>query len=902
MRLHAPLYALLLAAGAANADQTYHFEIRSSTLDAALKEFAAQSGLQVAYFTNIAAGRTAPTLSGTYTAEEALNALLSTSGLTFERIDAHTVAIRSPERRTTSAAAGGQWDDIAQRGDAPAQSFRLARAQARAEEPRRTQDAAPPLAREVISEVIVTGTHIRGVQNDTVPVMTFDREYIERSGYSNMMQLVESLPMQFKGGSAGATEAAPFGGAANWGQNLTRGTGFNLHGLGSVSTLTLVNGRRVAPSGQGQFVDVSTIPLAAVERIEILTDGASAIYGADAVAGVVNIILRRDFDGAETGLQFGTTTQGGHDEYRVSQTTGSAWSSGNALLVAELYKRSELDVGDRDFLSRDNMVSPTYLLPKRKMANALFNLEQDLPGKFDLSATALYSYEEVISASSTDGTVLDTQTPHTNKWSASLGLGYMPTSDWRISLDGTIARVYTNTDFNFVDLGTGQSLSSVQDYKDKFDTWTMDLKGDGPLFELPAGTVRLALGASYRDDDVRSTRTRLIPATGFEIRAIDSRHVTSFFGELYVPIVGERQNLPWARRIDLSIAGRYDDYSDFGSTTNPKYGLVWSPIDSLDLRASMSRSFRAPTVAEKALAQRGQQISTEEVTAPDGNGLVPILSLLGSDELVAEESDNKAFGFTFRPRALPGLELSVNYFDIDYTNRISSPPFVLDLLSRRDEWGELIVDLGSDAEAQAVLDHYLAQGWFYIDWVGTGVTGVRHVIDFRQKNAARTQMSGVDLTAAYHFRSGESSFNFDLNVTHLREILTSLTATTTAFDQIDTYNEPLDWRARVLGSWMRGGMSTTVSVNYADDYINNSFGDNRPIASWTTVDLNLSYDFDGRTESSFLDGSKLSLGIINVFDKDPPRASTPFFFDVGFDVFNADALGRLVTVRYNKRW
>ncbi|HEX7113806.1 MAG TPA: TonB-dependent receptor [Steroidobacter sp.] len=898
MKLHAALYALLLAAGVASADETYRFDIRSSTLDAALKEFAAQSGLQVAYFTRIAAGRTAPALSGTYTAEEALKALLSTSGLTFERIDAHTVAIRGPERRTTSATAGGQWDDTA---ETPAQSFRLARAQAQAEAPTRTQDAEPPLTRDLISEVIVTGTHIRGVQNDTVPVMTFDREYIERSGYANTMQLVESLPMQFKGGSAGATEAAPFGGAANWGQNLTRGTGFNLHGLGSVATLTLVNGRRIAPSGQGQFVDVSTIPLAAVERIEILTDGASAIYGADAVAGVVNIILRRDFDGAETGLQLGTTTQGGHDEYRVSQTTGSTWSSGNALLVAELYKRGELDVGDRDFLSKTNFVSPTYLLPKRKMANALFNLEQDLPGKFDLSATALYSYEEV-SIASADSTSLQTQTPHTNKWSASFGLGYMPTSHWRISLDGTIARVHTNTDFNYVDFTTGESGSSVQDYNDRFDTWTMDLKGDGPLFELPAGTVRLALGASYRDDDVKSTRTRLNPPTGFEVRAIDSRHVTAFFGELYLPIVGERQSLPWAKRIDLSIAGRYDDYSDFGSTTNPKYGLVWSPIDSLDLRASVSRSFRAPSVAEKALVHRTQQISIEEFEAPDGHGLVPVLELIGSDELVAEESDNKAFGFTFRPHALPGFELSVNYFDIDYTNRISSPPYVLDLLSMRDVWGELIVDLESDAEAQAVLDQYLAQGWLYIDFTGNGVTGVRHVVDFRQKNAARTRMSGVDLTAAYHFRSGENSFNFDLNVTHLREILTSLLSTTTPFDEIDTYNQPLDWRGRVLGSWMRGGLSTTVAVNYADDYINNTFGDNRPIASWTTVDFNLSYDFDGRTESSFLDGSKLSLGIVNVFDKDPPRASAPFFFDVGFDVFNADALGRLVTVRYNKRW
>lgn len=901
MKVRAPLYSLLLMAGVACADPTYHFDIRSASLDDALKEFASQSGLQIAYFTRIAAGRTATPVSGTYTAEEALRTLLHASGLRFERIDKQTVAIRGAEG-TTSATAGGQWDSIAMRDSAKGRSLRLARADAQDEAPARAGDTPPSLEREVISEVLVTGTHIRGVENDTVPVLTFDREYIERSGYSNMMQFIESLPLQFKGGPAGATEAAPFGGAANMGQNLSRGTGINLHGLGSVSTLTLLNGRRVAPSGQGQFIDVSTIPLAAVERIEILTDGASAIYGADAVAGVVNILLRKDFDGAETGLQYGATTQGDMDEQRLSQLFGQSWSSGNALLVAELYKRDPLDAADRDFLVEAGAVSPTYLLPKRRLGSMVFNLEQRLPTNFDFSSNVLYSYEEVLSMVTEDGTILDFSQPTTNKWSASMGLGYMPTPDWRISLDGTFARVATKTAFEVEDTATGEQFAIISDYHDRYRTWTLDLKGDGPLFDLPAGPVRLAVGASYRSDDVRSTRMRLIPFTRFEVRAIDARDVTSFFGELYVPVVGERQNFSWAKRIELSIAGRHDDYSDFGSTTNPKFGLVWSPIDSLDLRASVSSSFRAPTVAEKALASRGQQISPEEVTAPDGVGTALTFSLLGSAELTAEESDNKAFGLTFRPKSLAGLELTLNYFDIDYTNRIGSPPFNLDLLSRRDEYGELITEIGSDAEAQAFLDALIAQDWLFIDFIGTGAAGVRYVVDFRQKNAARSQVSGFDLGAAYGFAAGANAFRFDLNVTHLQEILTSLTSTTTTFDQIDTYNQPLDWRGRMLASWQRGGMTTSLAVNHADDYINGSFGDDRPVASWTTVDFNLAYDFSGRTRSSLLDGSKLSLSISNLLDEDPPRAPTPFFFDIGFDVFNADALGRFVTLRYNKQW
>jgi len=882
MKLRAALYALLLVTGVACADPTFDFDFRSSSLDAALKEFASQSGLQIAYFTRIAAGRKATPVSGTYTAEEALQTLLRSTGLTFERIDAQTVAIRDADRRN-SPSTGGQWDPPVE-GSAHG------------------EDTAATQRRDVISEIVVTGTHIRGVENDTVPVMAFDRQYIERSGYTNMTQFIEALPLQFKGGPAGATEAAPFGAAANFGQNLSRGTGFNLHGLGSVSTLTLVNGRRIAPSGQGQFVDVSTIPLAAVERVEILTDGASAIYGADAVAGVVNILLRKDFDGAESGIQYGAATQGGLDEQRLSQLVGHAWSSGNALVVAELYKRDPLDAGDRDFLVDAGAVSPTYLLPKRKMGSLVFNLDQRLPGNFDFSSNVLYSYEEVATMDADDGSIRDFMTPTTNKWSASLGLGYMPTADWRISLDGTLARVETKTDFTVEDAATGDPLLIVRDYNDRYHTWTLDLKGDGPLFDLPGGTVRLALGASYRSDQVNSTRTRLIPVTRFEVRAIDAREVKALFGELYVPVVGPRQNFSWAKRIELSLAGRYDDYSDFGSTTNPRYGLVWSPIDSLDLRASISSSFRAPTVAEKSIATRGQQISTDAITAPDGVGEALIFDLLGSDELTAEEADSKAFGVTFRPKSLPGLELSVNYFDIDYTNRIGSPPFDLDLLSRRDEFGDLVTEIGSDAQAQAFLDSLIEQGWLYIDFVGSGAAGVRYVVDFRQKNAARSQVSGFDFAAGYGFTAGADSFHFDLNATHLRELLTSLTSSSKTFDQIDTYNQPLDWRGRLLGTWQHGGMNTSVAVNYSDDYINPSFGDDRPIGSWTTVDFNLGYDFTGRTQSRFLDGSKLSLSVSNVFDKDPPRASTPFFFDIGFDVFNADATGRFVALRYNKQW
>ncbi len=140
---------------------------------------------------------------------------------------------------------------------------------------------------------------------------------------------------------------------------------------------------------------MSTIPLSAVDRIEILTDGASAIYGADAVAGVVNIILRKNFQGAESGVEYGTASDGTVDEQRLTQTLGTSWDSGNALWVGEFYHRDPLNTRDRDYIMQAGSEAPIYLLPRRMLGTMLFELNQKLTDKLDLSSTLLYSYEDV---------------------------------------------------------------------------------------------------------------------------------------------------------------------------------------------------------------------------------------------------------------------------------------------------------------------------------------------------------------------------------------------------------------------------------------------------------------------------------------------------------------------------
>lgn len=886
--------------------------IASEAMGDALNEFGQQSGLHVVLFSALGAGLVAPKLEGKFTAGEALGRLLANSGLHYKFIDSSTVAVlgkndQALESKWTNGEEPAQLR-VAQSDDPAARSLgggllRLARGDSggQADTTRDPQDIGTTTSKErktqgegnpELEEVVVTGSHIRGVRNDTSPVMEIDHEYIERSGYSNMMQLAGSLPVNFTGGVSGASETAFFG-ATQFSQNLNRGTGFNLRGLGSASTLTLINGRRVAPSAEGQFVDISNIPLAAVDHVEIVTDGASAIYGADAVAGVVNIVLRRDFKGFETNLHLGGASRGGTTETELAQTYGTSWSRGNAVVTVDLHQRDPLDGRDRSFI-RDTGGAPdggpTYILPKRRAGTLIFNLNQELSDRFDFTSNILYSYERVSQSQMfTDNSIL-TSDPATSQGSALFALGYKPFRDWRFELNGSFSRAATNTDLTNVDVTTGEVLFLIDNYYDRFNVWSGDLRGDGSLFDLPGGTVKLAVGTTYRHDSLNSTRDRVVPARGFQVRARDKRNVSSAYAELFVPIVGEGQGIRGARRIELSLAGRYDRYSDFGSTSNPKFGLVWSPVEKLDVRATYGTSFRAPTVAEKALGSRGEAIFTDVLDGPAG-GQVPLFFLLGSAKLTAEKSRDQAIGLTFRP--WPGAELSFNYFDIDYRGRISQPPFEEDALLNRNKFGSLIADLADDAAAQAFLDQRLAAGDLYNDFAGTGATGVRYVFDLRQKNAARTRTSGYDVTTSYSMPVAADTVDLGLNLTHTNKILNSLTATTTTFDEVNTFQQPLKTRVRGTATWLHGRWNSTAAVNYSNSYTDNAVAPNLHVKAWTTVDLNLGYEFANRC--------KAFLTATNLFDKDPPFAPDPLF-GMGYDVANGDPLGRFLSARISKQW
>ncbi len=203
----------------------------------------------------------------------------------------------------------------------------------------------PDLKPVALRPVEVTGSLISGVRSAIAPLVFLRRAELDRAAYPNVQQALYALPLV---SLEGPREDL---GVDN---NVQYGAGINLRGLGTGATLVLVNGRRQPLGGlTGDFVDVSTIPWSAVRRIEVLPDGASALYGADAVAGVVNIIMRDNFTGAQSVVRYGTAV-GGRAEWMMAQLFGARWSSGHAMMDYEYSDARPLAAAARAYAANAN--------------------------------------------------------------------------------------------------------------------------------------------------------------------------------------------------------------------------------------------------------------------------------------------------------------------------------------------------------------------------------------------------------------------------------------------------------------------------------------------------------------------------------------------------------------------
>jgi iron complex outermembrane receptor protein len=319
------------------------FDIAAQPMPQALKRFAAQAHLQLLFDYKAVEALKTSAVRGRFEARDALGMLLRGTGLTFQQVNDHTIAIKtskttSDEQAAPAAPSGETQDRI------PVPGVRVAQVdQGQTPSPSTVENPDEQTSKKrpiQLEEVIVTGSRIpvvdgRGPQD----VKIYTQEQIEQSGQTTLANFFNTL-----------AEVSTSSGENGY-QTRNGQTTVQLRGLPIGTTLVLIDGHRVETSGRnGTFFDLNTIPLAAVARIEIIPEGSSAIYGSDAIGGVVNIILKHSLDDLEVHASYGSAPD--LDEYSADVAWGHKWSRGSITATGSYYTRPDaLTTDDRSLTS-----------------------------------------------------------------------------------------------------------------------------------------------------------------------------------------------------------------------------------------------------------------------------------------------------------------------------------------------------------------------------------------------------------------------------------------------------------------------------------------------------------------------------------------------------------------------
>ena len=826
-----------LALAGAAAAQTRDFDVPAGDLKAALDSYARQAGVEVIYRVEDVRGAKTKGVHGALSAREALADILQGTGF----------AVRQDQSGALAVVRGN--------GD----------------------ESGPGPTK--VGEVVVTGTHIRGVPPSS-PVIEIQRTDIDRSGATDVGDLLRTLPQNFGGGNSPllTTVVAP-------GQpgEISGGSAPNLRGLGGGSTLTLLDGHRL-PEDFAGAVDITPIPLGALQRVDVLTDGASATYGSDAVAGVVNFILRKDFDGLETSAEVGGATQGGAFEQRFEGLFGKTWESGNALIDYEYQNQTEVSASQRTYTQ--SAENPYTLIPAFNRSSVFAAVNQNITPDISLFVEGLYSTRQTNNSVTAYGFTSIDRFALSNYW-VTVGANANLPDNWKASLAGSFAQQDNKT-------GDDQYIASpYSTFSQEHlvgQTASGEIEADGPLFTLPTGDVLLALGAGVR----RETFSYLILDPGDTIAEADgARHIEYAFGEMQIPLVAPSDRLG-LNRLDLNISGRIEHYSDFGSNAVPKVGLVYVAAPELTFKGSWGKSFRAPTLDNITGPQEiAEEIMTDPL-APGGSSAV-LERLGGNPDLRPETAQTFNLSVNYAPEWLGGWKFTGSYFNIDYTNRIGSIPDPFGALSNPAD--ATFVTRNPSAALQQQLLAEATGGFFDETTMSYNPADIAAIVDGRPLNISKQTIDGVDFQVVYaqHFDPGQ--LDLALNGTYLN-LSQQLTPTSPSQELAGTTYNPPRFRMRAQGTWTQGAWATTATVNYQAAEKDHYAAGDPSVSPWTTLDFQISY----AAPSGPLAGLRAALSVINLFDAKPPFVPSYFYPGLNYDPTNATPLGRFVSLRLIKKW
>lgn len=836
-------------------------------------------------------------------------------------------------------------------------------------------------------DIVVTGTLLRGIAPVGSATVGLSNQAIEASGVVSTNDLLARIP-----------QISGFGQKSTAGTNLTgnnaTGMGVNQYfqttppnlrdllangAIGSTVTLILLDGHRIVPVGTGANApDPDVIPPSALERVEVVLDGGSSLYGSDAIGGVINFITRKKYDGVGVRANYGFAD--GYYAYDLSAIVGKAWDGGSAYISYNYTKSDSLFGSEREVIkaidwntgiptgrvcapANVNVGTRTYAMPNLTLGtinpcdvtddqaaipaeerhSVLASFNQDLSDWFNFDVKAFYTKRNIhgnggqIFPNGTTVTIRPTNPYYRNLPGADAGaaqtvnFNYAPVvgtrynvrnsqivewgitpqinielgGRWQLRLMGNYGwseSQYRNQDVNIAlqtQYANGTTTATAIDYYNIANPANAALIAnvlnwqdygfarsalgnaraivDGPLVALPGGEIRIAAGAEYTHEDYKVRGAQGLTVKNGEGTLpfrFKSRHIEAVFGEVFIPVFGEENATPGFHALNLSGSVRHDRYSDFGSTTNPKLGVTYSPFAGIQFRGSWAKSFNAPTLANQLASASNSITATNSFIVVPPNSPAPPsgvynLTLLGSlPGLKPQTGKSWSIGMDILPELIDGFRFTVNYYHVEFKGQLARPP-VFDarlMFSQYVQYTDLAVtedDVRAAASqvvnGQAIINQFLP--------FGAGKPVIYEILDYRLRNLGTSKLSGIDFSLGYQKEVGFGSIDFALDGNYKLD-------RTFAGNGVDFTPFDLDLESRLKFAATLGAnidkLRAEARWNHIAGYdvLRVASQPQDKVRSSNTIDLYFRYDLAGLLKTKSL---SLSMNVDNVFDQDPPE-------------------------------
>lgn len=767
--------------------------------------------------------------------------------------------------------------------------------------------AAPPLqAQEMLAantsseptlkiaeEIIVTGTRRTGMAaaDSPAPIQLLDAGTLEKVGQPDLVQALAQNVPSFSAQAFGGDTAA-----------LTLSA--KLRGLSPNHALVLINGKRrhttanlAVLSGAyqgGAAADLNFIPVAAIKRIEVLQDGAAAQYGTDAIAGVVNIILKDSDAGGQVGANTGGYFDGGGDTYDATGNIGLGWGDGTFLnLTTEMksHDRSERGGIDPRVVDPGNLASMPQLRDapgypyvnmiqgdaEYRLSVATFNAGVDVGESAQFYSFGSYGRKH---AKAYENYRMPDRLPDLyplgfnpqeeskeQDYGVTAGLKGAAFGEWRWDLATTYGKddveintinsgnvsLYNDTGYTPTDFHAGDFIATQ---------WTTNFDMSREFEVGMAGPLNVAFGLERREETYEikpgdeysryKEGSQSYPGFALTDAGKHSRdNIAVYVDFAFSPV----------EKLQLDVAGRYEDFSDFGDATVGKLTGRYDFTEQFAMRSTLSTGFRAPTLAEEYYSATNVSPSSAFVQLPPNSAAA---ALIGVKPLEAEKSTNVSIGLVMRPA--DGVIVTLDAYQIEIDDRVVGS-------------GSLYGLLDGTVVSPAVTAAIAANGNVLDPSVDTtGITVFSNGLDTRTQGAELVVAFGSDFDTLGTVDWSIAANYSDTEVTRIKEAPAQL-APQSLFDKEAISNLETafpEYRVVLGATWSLDKFSATLRETVYGEASNFESRDGtnyykNEIGVTPITDLELSYQFT--------DALKFSLGANNLFNEYPDQKNAGLLAD-----------------------